>query len=411
MNIDYSLLFKINSEFGDSFYLLDSNKFRDNYYELLSSFRYIYPDTFIGYSYKTNYIPKLCKIIDENGGFAEVVSEMEYDLAVKIGVNPKNIIVNGPYKTKANLQKYFKNGSLVNLDSKYEIEYLKEITVAFPNLIFRVGIRCSFILTDSYISRFGFDVDSETFIDTFNELKGIRNVLIEGIHCHFPDRRLDWYEIRVEKMLTLANELFENPPKYIDIGGGYFGKMPESLANQFNISIPSYKDYAQLIAGAFSDFYKNTSPVDKPRLFIEPGSAIVADTMQFVAKVIDIKKSQNKYIAISSGSKFNMGSFASQLNLPFEVYSNNNLSTVNYDSIDISGFTCIESDYLYKNYNGIINKSDYLVFSNVGSYSIVFKPPFILPNFPILEIDSGNKISVIKRKETMDYIFSTYNFD
>ena len=70
----------------------------------------------------------------------------------------------------------------------------------------------------------------------------------------------------------------------------------------------------------------------------------------------------------------------------------------------------MENDYLYTDYYGIINQGDFLVFSNVGSYSVVIKPPFILPNFAIIELDTQNKVSLIKRKETIDDVFITYNF-
>ena len=89
---------KFACEYGDAFYLLDSAQFRKNYTELKSAFSEIYPDFNIAYSYKTNYTPKLCKIVNELGGYAEVVSDMEMEIALRIGVNPEKIIWNGPFK-------------------------------------------------------------------------------------------------------------------------------------------------------------------------------------------------------------------------------------------------------------------------------------------------------------------------
>ena len=408
MDLDYNLLKSLSEEHGDSFYLLDSNTFEKNYSELITSFRKLYPKTFIGYSYKTNYIPRLCSIINKNKGFAEVVSEMEYDLAVKVGVDPVNIIVNGPYKTKATLTKFLIQGSLVNIDSLYEVQLVKEISEEFPEKEFRIGVRCNFQINSSYISRFGIDIDNPGFYDTFHILNGIPNVSLEGIHCHFPDRQLDLYKIRVQTMLRLSAEVFDTPPKFIDIGGGYFGKMPLTLANQFSVKMASYEDYANLIAGEFAFFFRETPDEKKPKLIIEPGSAIVADTMSFVAKAIEIKKVKNKQIVTTSGSKFNLGSFSSPINLPLEVYSSNNDLRQQKDTFEIAGYTCIENDYLYKDYFGTIKKGDFLVFSNVGSYSIVFKPPFILPNCAIIELGKNNEINIVRRKETFDDVFITY---
>ena len=61
---------KLKSQVGVSFYLLDSKQFRENFIELKNTFSDIYPHFNIAYSYKTNYIPKLCKIVKELGGYA-----------------------------------------------------------------------------------------------------------------------------------------------------------------------------------------------------------------------------------------------------------------------------------------------------------------------------------------------------
>ena len=41
---------------------------------------------------------------------------------------------------------------------------------------------------------------------------------------------------------------FENKKlQFIDIGGGYFGHIPQSIQNYFDFDIPSYNDYADAI--------------------------------------------------------------------------------------------------------------------------------------------------------------------
>ena len=409
MKLNFEVIDKIKAEHGESFYLLDSEKFSNNYDEFLSAFQRIYSNTTIGYSYKTNYIPKLCKIIDNKGGYAEVVSDMEYSLAIKIGVSPENIIVNGPYKPKKALQGFLLNKSIVNLDSYKEAILLEEIANDNPTKNMLIGLRCNFDINNNNISRFGFNVEDDNFYTLFDRLNKLKNVQIIGLHCHFPDRNLESYYYRADKILALADKLFELPPQFIDVGGGYFGKMADSLKSQFD-SFHEYNEYAIAIATRFSEFYRDYEQQDKPTLILEPGGALVADTMEFVAKVIDIKTIRGKNIAMTSGSKFNIGLLSSTVNMPLSIYSNITES-VAYDSIDISGYTCIESDYLYKNYCGNLNVNDYLVFSNVGSYSVVFKPPFILPNVPVLEYDNERHyFQVVKRQETVDDIFSTFQF-
>ena len=408
MSLNRGVLDSMSESLGDAFYLLDSSKFSNNFDEFLSEFTAIYPKTNIGYSYKTNYTPKLCKLVNDKGGYAEVVSEMEYDLAVKIGVNPKMIIVNGPYKTKKALEKFVLGESIVNLDSYVEVESLKEIAQNHSSKELKVGLRCNFEINDDSISRFGFDIESDNFTRMFSQISNIDNITIDGIHCHFPNRDLQSYNYRADKILELAKKLFTAPPKYIDIGGGFFGKMEESLKAQFGTPTVEYGEYANLIATKFKAVYQDYSDDEKPTLLLEPGSAIVADTMYFVAKVIDVRKVRDRNIATSSGSKFNMGLLTSVINMAMDVYCSHRPQP-QYEEIDIVGFTCIESDCLYKGYSGRVGVDDYLVFGNVGSYSIVFKPQFIMPNVPVIEYSEMiGDYEIIKRQETMEDVFSTF---
>ncbi|MCT4665853.1 MAG: alanine racemase [Flavobacteriales bacterium] len=408
-NFDFQLAKELEQKFGDSFYLFHSDVFKKNYDDFLGAFRKYYPNTHIGYSYKTNYTPKICKIVDQRGGYAEVVSEMEYDLALKVGVQKNRIIVNGPYKNKEALEKFLLSGSLVNIDSYKELENLFMIAQEQPKSTLNIGLRCNFEINSDLISRFGFDITQAKFFQIFEELKNHQNIKLKGLHCHFPNRDLASYIPRVESMLDLVQKVFPtNPPEFIDIGGGYFGKMHEDLKKQFNANVPSYQEYAKEIATRIGEHFTHIEDDKKPKLFLEPGSALVANTMQFVAKVIDIKQVRGQDIAMTSGSRFNIGVISSTVNMPMKVLSDDS-DTPSFENLNISGYTCIESDYLFRGYSGPMTIGDYLAFSNVGSYSVVFKPPFILPNVSIIDINEHG-YSEIKRKETMEDIFTTFNF-
>ena len=192
-------------------------------------------------------------------------------------------------------------------------------------------------------------------------------------------------------------------PERIDIGGGLFGKMEDSLKVQFSTEIPDYKAYAEVAATQFADYFKNSN--EKPELVIEPGSAVVGDCMKFVGTVKTIKNVRGKYIASVLGSQKNIS--MSGINPPMNVIHMSEGES--YSNLDMVGFTCIEGDVIYRNYTGELAVDDVIVISNCGSYSLVMKPPFILPNFPVLDI-CGSEVEVIKRAETFDDIFRTFNF-
>lgn len=395
---------------GDSFFVFDEKKFKKNFQDLSNAFNAKYANTRIAYSYKTNYTPTICKIVDEMGGYAEVVSEMEYSLAKSLEVDGNRIIYNGPYKSFESIRSALIDGSIVNLDSMRDYDNLVSIASEAPQTNFDVAIRCNFILDDDKVSRFGFDVDGDDFQYVVEGITTTKNIRLSGLHCHFPDRDLNTYKVRAEIMLHLSKQLFKNePPDFLNLGGGFFGAMPESLKGTFNTRPPEFQDYADLIGDIFNEAFSNTGKL--PILFIEPGTALVANTFKFYTKVISNKIIREHNIATVAGSIFNISPTARSMNLPVNILHqpDKKASTINQQTYDIAGFTCIEGDYLSKGLKGHISVGDYLVYENVGSYSIVMKPPFILPNVPILgHSDQNNEFKLIKKRETADYIFQNF---
>jgi len=413
MNINIDVLKKISSIHGDAFYILDTEQFIMNFRELQKAFRNIYKNTHIAYSYKTNYTPRVCKIVDQLGGFAEVVSCMEYSIAKKLAVEPKKIYFNGPYKDSKAVKDLLLSGGTVNIDSDFDLKIVKEIAIDNPNSELSVGIRCNFDIHDGVLSRFGYDVNSTEFEDVLNSILEIPNIKLNGLHCHFATRDIKTWPQRAVGILEVTEKYFNEPPKFISLGGGIYGKMPDSLKIQFETEIPTYEDYANAVAHQFKDYFKNVDKDRQPMLIIEPGSALVADAMKFVSKVISIKDIRGKKIATLLGSIYNINPTLNKKNPPIKIYHDKSSGEKQqtYANLDFGGYTCIESDYLYRGFTGELAVGDYVVFDNIGSYSIVLKPPFILPNFAIVEYDCKNEeIHLIKEKEQFEDLFHTYKF-
>jgi diaminopimelate decarboxylase len=210
-------------------------------------------------------------------------------------------------------------------------------------------------------------------------------------------------------MLTLASKYFqESPPKFIDLGGGFFSKMKPELRNQFDYRVPTFEEYAEAIAPLFRSTYRDNRTTE---LILEPGLALTADIVQYVCKVLDIKTVRGRTVALTSGSIYNIKPTKSTRNLPLQIY--NKKGVIPTDSaqreIDIVGYTCMEDDCLYHDYQGSISIGNYLVFENVGAYTLVLKPPFILPCPPVISYDpSSEEIEIIKNQEEFSDIFATY---
>ena len=401
------LLDSLSSEYGDAFYLLESEQFEQNYIELTKSFSNYYSKFNIAYSYKTNYTPKLVKIVDRLGGYAEVVSDMEMDIALKSGVSPTHIIWNGPIKNDKRVEELLLNGGTVNIDSVYEIENIRRIANSNPERTLNVGIRINYDVGDGVISRFGIDVASEDFNTALEFVASTTNINLVNLQAHFAKRSPEYWVARAEGMLNAYDKVVNQygiHPERLDIGGGIYGSMPDSLRQQIGIDKISFDDYARRAAKQFADHFDGVS--DAPWLFIEPGSALAGNCMRFVSRVETIKNIRGKNIATVLGSQKNIS--MNGINPPIEVIPGGIEQTL-YTDLDFVGYTCIEGDVLQKDYTGLLAVGDYIIISNCGSYSIVMKPPFIMPNFPVLD-NCGEKVEVIKKAESFEDLFQTFCF-
>lgn len=404
----------LEKEYGSPLYIFHANEFKKNYMDLLETFREIYPKYNIAYSYKTNYTPKICKIVKELGGLAEVVSEMEYRLAKKIGYENKNIMFNGPVKGKA-LFEHLLAGGVVNIDNLDEMKkvaiYAQENTTKELKIAFRVNVD----IGQGFISRFGLDSYADSSIyseldEAFRIASNENNIKIVGLHCHVGrSRGLTEWKNRVEIMFQLVDKYFKNIPEFIDFGSGMNSVMEPSLAMQFGGHIPTYQEYAEVIATAMKNKYGHLSYKEQPILYTEPGTTVISGYMSFMAKVESIKNVKGKTYITFNGSGGNMGDICHLKQLPISIYHTGEkmISCVNATFV---GYTCLEHDHIYEGFTGEIAVGDIVEFRNVGSYSNVFKPPFILPNCAMICENSTGNFEIIKNRETFDDIFHTYIF-
>ena len=410
MRHGFETLAKLAQEHGDSFYLVSVDRFRTNLRELVSVFRTFYPRTSIGYSYKTNYTPLLCKVAHAEGCYAEVVSKLEYDLALRVGVPANRVIFNGPLKTAREIEEALLTGAVVNVDAASEVDAVEAVCRGRPDALLRVGIRCHFPLEAGHESRFGISTEGGELRAVLARLRALPNCAIQGIHCHFSEQRgLEAFRRRAQRMVELALEHFpDRPPASLDIGGGFFGRMPEVMRAQFGIEVPSYADYARAVAPAFAAAFPGD---DAPELILEPGAGVVADAVEFVAQVASLKRLGERRMAVTTGSIQNIRATPSRVQPPMRVVRDESRpgAPALEGPIDVTGYTCMEIDVLYRAYPGELRVGDFVVFGNVGAYTSVFKPPFIRPAPAMLAYSGEGAFTVARRRESIDDLLVTYS--
>lgn len=393
-----------SKELKTPYYMFYADEFIKNYKDLENSMKAIYENYQIAYSFKTNYTPAVCSLVKSLGGYAEVVSDMEYSLALKIGYAPQKIVYNGPGKGSM-LEHCLLNGGLLNIDNFSELEQVCSIAENNPDKKLEIGIRVNFDIGNGLHSRFGLDSENGDFQNALSIVDKIPNLQVRGLHFHISRARgLDSWKNRIIGMLKLVEKHNLYNLQYIDLGSGMYGKLDPELQEQFG-DTPSFDDYANVVACEMQKFYSDK--LIKPMLITEPGTTIVSKYFHVFMKVLDIKEIRGKNFALLDGSFHNVGEICGLKKVPMKVINVNN--DKNYQDVDFVGYTCLEQDVIYSGYTGNLGIGDIVEIYNVGGYSIVDKPPFIHPDIPIYMLLKDN-VSCIKREQTLEDIFAPYEF-
>lgn len=406
--MNLSQIENIAQRFGTPFYVMHRKRYLDNINAFKSAFgsrcRLV-----VGYSFKTNYVPALCQTAMNAGCYAEVVSEMEYALAKRLGF--KNIIFNGPVKKEEILISALKDNAVVNLDSMYEVNAILRYKEQNPDCQVSIGLRLNVELTDAAGNskiqsglrkgRFGFTSAMLEEVIPALSAKGIKIISLHG-HTSSSDRAVANYDIIVRQMLSICERFDLRDLRYFNVGGGFFGAAADGVDINGR---PKYEDYADCIIRncTSSGWFNSTNPA----IVIEPGVSVTANVFSFVAKIYQVKDIAGHKFITTDGSAFDVKPTLHDKNLPYAFYTHNECGQTM--QADLVGSTCMEKDVILKDIEAPLSTDcgDFIRIDGVGAYTIALTPTFINYLAPIIEIkDDG--ISEIRRRQTLDDILSLY---
>ena len=394
-------------QFGSPLYVFHDMDFANNFKRLCHAFKKEYDNYIPGYSYKTNYTPHICKLVKRLGGYAEVVSDMELFVAKKIGYENSKIIYNGPCKGVM-MEEHILNGGISNIDNEAEAIRVVELARQHPNKNLKIGIRINTDIGAGFVSRFGIETDSEAMNRVVEMIKSQSNLKLVGLHMHVSRARyIEAWQKRIDNILEAADKIIDGVPEYIDLGSGMFADMEDYLKEQFTIKVPSFEEYAKVVAGTMAKHYANVD--NKPILMSEPGTTVVSRYLTLITTVKAVKEVRGRHIAVVDCDIHNAGETCQMMKVPYThiICGDGEQSKT---PIDITGFTCLEQDTLFKDFPESVKVGDMLGLRNVGGYSVVYKPPFIQPCCAMVAIKEDGSVEEIKRKETCEDIFKTYKF-
>ena len=386
----------MNEKLKTPFFLIHEKMLNDNIQSFNKALNKYWPNSLLAYSIKTNSLPWLLKYLNKKNIIAEAVSREEYDLAKLCEFDSKKIIFNGPIKMELDLKVAFKDEAIINIDSQKELDFiLKYKPKHNGNLGIRINVNPDVFCIDDigYVEdgfRFGFSLENgelKKAIDVIQSIYGDKPFGLH-LHCNSVTRSLNVYQSIAQYACCIIKE-FNLTPSFIDIGGGFFGGVPDKTTPD---------EYIKTIAKQFKDVVD----FNKTYLIVEPGSAIIGSVVDLYTSVLDSKKTKLANIITTDGSRIHIDPLWKKSNYMYSIETNSTNLTV--DKQIICGYTCMDHDrIMILNDKPLLDVGDKIIYHRVGAYTMTFGGPFIR-YFPDVYVENGkNIVKVRERFDTNTY--------
>jgi diaminopimelate decarboxylase len=249
------------------------------------------PGVTIAYSMKANPLLGITARLHRAGCWAEVASGFEYRSARRVGVPGREIVFNGPYKTRDELAWALKEGATVVLDGAEQVRDVASLArLASPEA--RLGLRVTPPERER-TDRFGMPPRAVPAVARTLARAGLR---LTGLHTHLGAYQLGplppsgppihgvtvEYPVPVERFAAAAGHLREIAERvggieWLDLGGGW----PAAAA-----------------MGPHLDAVREALGPEPPHLVVEPGRALVRDAGWLLARVVERRRAGSVVIDV-----------------------------------------------------------------------------------------------------------------
>ncbi|MGQ0794552.1 MAG: diaminopimelate decarboxylase [Deltaproteobacteria bacterium] len=406
LDIDSALIEKLAAIYGSPLFVFCEDEIRGNARGFREAFEAQYPKLQVAYSYKTNPLPGILRIIHDEGLWADACSGFEYGIARRLGVPGESIVFNGPYKTCGELSRAISEGALINIDHADELGLLEGLAAESGRAI-EVGIRINLDAGIHQASdRFGFNLESGEAMAIAERCASVKLLRICALHFHLtsyviePDtggehsnlppaagvrliypKSAQMYRTASEKICRLASEIerkFDMRVKYLDMGGGF-------------PSVDSLAPYVDAVVNPITSNFKG----EMPTLILEPGRAIVRDAAVLISTVVAVKGGA---VVIDAGVNLLPTSFWKWQ----EIETAGDMAAGDLQQTTVYGPLCLQTDIVSRARLPRLRAGSRLLVRNVGAYNIAQGSSFIFPRPGVIMLGGARGVSVLRYAETMD---------
>ena len=381
----------IAKKFGTPTYCYSYDQLKKNINNFKKNFRSFSP--LICFAIKSNTNLNLIREIKKFGLGADVVSMGELMMAIKAGINPKQIVFSGVGKTSSELSYAIdKKILLINAESKSEIKEIERIA-RLKRVKVQIGIRLnpntdaktlSQISTGKKENKFG--VNEKTFLEIINYYRNSKNINLKCLSVHIGSQILNHVPYQkmlnvIDKIIKKANYKFE----FIDLGGGMgisYSEADKTL---------NYRKYSLTI----QKFLRN----HKSKIIFEPGRSIVGNIGTLISKVIYIKNNEKKDFIILDAAMNDLmrPALYGSTHKTLPSIKTNKRSKKTYEFV---GPICESTDKFttLKKFQKL-NEKDVVVMCDVGAYGMSLASNYNLRTKPKEILIKGSKIKIIKKRQ------------
>lgn len=379
------------------FYLIHEDVLNEGMNKLHEALDEYWSNAVIGYSFKANALPWVLQYMKQKNCYAEVVSDDEYELAEYIGY--RHIIYNGPVKGKESFFRACQAGHIINLDAKREIDWFRDFCAENREFPVKIGIRVNFDLNamcpgeasgGEEGGRFGFSYENGEFKKIVEKLQQISGVRIAGIHLHCSSktRSLNIYKAIAQMACRIHRECGLDL-EYIDVGGGYFGGLPDK---------PQYADYLRVM----SEILKEEYTPEHTMLIVEPGTSLICPPIEYITTVTDVKTTNKNHFVVTDGSRIHVDPLMTKKSYFYRIEPQTRRERNKAGKQVVCGFTCMENDRLFEiKDEPVLQEGDQIIYEKIGAYTMCLSPLFI-GYFPAVYLEKDGNISCVREKWSVE---------
>jgi diaminopimelate decarboxylase len=400
------------AEHGSPLYVVSESRLRRDYDDFLAAFSESFVDTRIAYSVKTNYLPAVCAILREQGAWMEVVSGMEYALVRALDVPADQIIMNGPHKTRSDIEQAVGEGALVNIDNFDELAMVDAVARALDTVA-RVGIRVSFRYGSAAWTKFGFSDDNGDSRRALEHIARSDHMDLALLHHHGGTFVLihDLYAQAADRLIDLARHAREIglAPTMVDFGGGFPSR--NTLKPEFDVPGGSVRrgNFWFAYADAILERLEDAKALfgGRPTLVLEPGRALVDACTRLLCTVVARKRipGQGEAVIVDAGVNLvpTVCYYDHDLHLPADAAEGREGRLA---PVDVYGPLCMQTDKLRTQaLLPELQVGDPLAIGNVGAYCHTQSMQFINER-PATVLVGAAGTELIRRRETWRDVFA-----